>query len=476
MAEVELIMPKMGESIIEATIIAWLKSEGDQVEADETILEVATDKVDSEVPSPVSGVIKKILHPVDTVVPVGASLAIIETQEKAQLEEVTPEIPSEAAPDIKIEEPIKAVDSGASRAPQANTIHEETIKTPLALERLSLTNKIPSFVEGKFYSPLVRNIAKTEGITLEELSLINGSGADNRVTKIDLLNYIDQKKIGGQKTIVASAPLQSTSTPIVNTPKIKKGPQSEPVVQSSNNAAVSNGSDEVIALSRMRKVIASHMRNSLDTSAHVSSFVEADATRLVTWRNKIKGEYLKKYGEKITLSPLFTEVVIQALREFPQINAALKDDQLIIKKSINIGVATAMKNGNLIVPVIKEADQLNLHGLTKKLNDLTARARENALQPDEIQGGTFTISNIGTFGNIMGTPIINQPQLAILALGAIKKKPVIQETSEGDIIAIRHMMFLSLSFDHRVIDGYLGGTFLNRIAHYIESFDTNRSF
>ena len=486
MAVVELVMPRMGESIIEATIIGWLKEEGDRIEIEDTVLEVATDKVDSEVPSPVAGVLKKILHQKDEVVAVGKALALIETEEEIYTkEEKVEEQPAEKEELIgELAEPVseKVAVSAPEPAVAANEITSETksFKSPIPLERKSLSNKIPSIMEGRFFSPLVRNIARAEGINPAELASLEGTGEDGRVTKFDLLNYIDDKKAGriSDSNIIQESKSPESEQIRVSNANIQQTRTAEPIHDRTSKVVESeittNSGDEVIELTRMRKVIADHMMNSLSTSAHVSSFVEADATRLVTWRNRVKDEYLANYGEKLTLSPLFTEAVIQALREYPRINASLSGDQLIVKKSLNIGIATAMQNGNLIVPVIKNAGHLNLHGLAKALNDVTSRARNNKLKPDEIQGGTFTISNIGTFGNIMGTPIINQPQLAILALGAIKKKPVIQETPEGDIIAIRHMMFLSLSFDHRVIDGYLGGVFLNRIAHYIENFDVNR--
>ncbi len=479
MAEVEMIVPKMGESIIEATIISWLKNVGDVVQEDETILEIATDKVDSEVPAPVSGVITKILCQADEVVAIGQVIAVISTDQPANI----------SAGDSSKEEPVQEKKQIAEqskkeiqeqvKAPEVAKIKESTpppSKAPMPLTRKSIADRIPSSIGGRYYSPLVRNIARAEGISVEELNQLKGSGADGRVTKFDLLNYLDLKKIEATSSIKRSETLLNAPPPITAQQKAATvSPASEPKRSEAESPSVrTQAGDQVIQISRMRKVIASHMRNSLDTSAHVTTFVEADTTRLVTWRNQVKEEYQKRFGEKLSLSPLFAEAVIKALRDHPEINASLDGDNLIIKQSINLGIATAMDNGNLIVPVIQDAGELNLHGLAKKLNDLTGRARVNQLKPHEIQDGTFTVSNIGTFGNIMGTPIISQPQLAVLALGAIKKKPVIQETEEGDIIAIRHMMFLSLSFDHRVIDGYKGGVFLNRIAHYIETFDNNR--
>jgi len=482
MAVVEMIVPKMGESIAEATVISWLKQVGDKVDEDETILEIATDKVDSDVPSPVTGRITKILANPDDVVAVGAVVAHIETDEEGPSAQVsTPPTPE---PEQKVVEkampaPSK-VTAEVTPAPKARKTESPQAKsTAIQLTRTRDTNKIPSNVDGRFFSPLVRNIARAEGLGLEELLSLQGSGADGRITKFDLLNYIDLKKMEATSSHRRAAALRDTSADASLSQESRQdSPASKQKVTPPQTSAASmpppGASGDVIKLSRMRKVIAKHMRHSIDTAAHVTSFVEADATRLVTWRKRIKENYQKQTGEKISLSPLFAEAVIKAIKEFPEINATLKEDQIILNRSINLGIATAMDSGDLIVPVIKNAQELSLQGLTRQLNDLAARARVNNLKPDEIQNGTFTISNIGTYANIMGTPIINQPQLAILALGAIKKKPVIQETAEGDIIAIRHMMFLSLSFDHRVIDGYKGGVFLNRIAYHIENFDTNR--
>ncbi len=469
MAIVELVMPRMGESIIEATIIEWTKKEGEFVEIDETVLEVATDKIDSEVPSPVSGKIKKILFQKDDVVAVDKVIALIETDS---------EDPQPESPIIK-EEESKPAQQDVIEQPSRAIMDTKPDPTP-AQAKFSKTigiQKIPSTIGDKFYSPLVRNIARAEGLSLEELQNVEGTGAEGRVTKFDLLNYLEQRKFRSVRPAVAQPDRERTSVSMPSEKEFES--HSARHVPNEINTIVekpgfSSVGDEIIELSRMRQIIAQHMTQSLATSAHVTSFVEADATRLVNWRNRMKESFQRKYGEKLTFSPLFVEAVLQALRDYPRLNASIVDNHLVIKKDLNIGVATAMDNGNLIVPVIKDAGQMNLLGLTKHFNDITTRARKNQLRPEEISGGTFTISNIGTFGNIMGTPIINQPELAVLALGAIKKKPIIQETSEGDIIAIRHMMFLSLSFDHRVIDGYKGGTFLNRIAYYIENFDSNR--
>ncbi len=468
-----MIIPKMGESIIEATVISWLKQVGDEVDEDESILEIATDKVDSDVPSPATGRITKILANPDDVVAVGAVVAYIETDGEGPSTEPSPPPVAEAK---KV--PPKVVEKAA---PAPTKVTPQVKSAAIQLTRTRDTEKIPSSVDGRFFSPLVRNIARAEGVGLDELLSLQGSGADGRVTKFDLLNYLDLKKMETTSSVRRAAAMRDTSdaaTPRQDVPRDTPASEKRAAPSQTLSADIpppSGSSGDVIQLSRMRKVIAKHMRHSIDTAAHVTSFVEADATRIVTWRKRIKESYQKQTGEKISLSPLFAEAVIKAIKEFPEINASLKDDQLLLSRSINLGIATAMDSGDLIVPVIKDAQELSLQGLTRQLNDITSRARVNQLKPDEIQGGTFTISNIGTYGNIMGTPIINQPQLAILALGAIKKKPVIQETAEGDIIAIRHMMFLSLSFDHRVIDGYKGGVFLNRIAYHIENFDTNRS-
>lgn len=458
MAVVELIMPKMGESIIEATIINWVKKEGDQVEEDETVLEVATDKVDSEVPSPVSGTITKLLFDVDDVVAVGKAIALIETgapasTQTAPVEEV--EIPAvESEPKVEV----KPVPS----EPVQHTAPIVVVEKP---------------VSGRYYSPLIRNIAKTEGISLQELESIHATGPNGRLIKEDIFAYIERRR--SYKLSEMNHPSTGSHT-IKDTVIAPTTSQKEKAYTSSssehNPADFENQNVDIIEMDRMRRLISGHMIKSQNTSATVSSFVEADVTHMVHWRNRIKEDFKAKYGERLTFSPLFLEAVVKALKDFPKINASISGDNLVIKHDLNIGVATALPNGNLIVPVIKNCEDLNLKGMAKRLNDITARARVNKLKPEEIKDGTFTISNIGTFGNLMGTPIINQPELAILALGAIKKKPVIMETEHGDIIAIRHMMFLSLSFDHRVVDGYLGGTFLKRIADYIEKFDSNRDF
>lgn len=436
MAKTILIMPKMGESIAEATIIKWLKSEGDRIEIDEAVLEIATDKVDSEVPSPSEGVLGKIFFQEGDVVEVGAQIAEILT-ENAEIIEDSTEISNN-----KIEIVANEIEK------QVETIVEDKPTAPLV-----------SSTSNRFYSPLVLNISKTEGISLNELASIVGSGKDGRVTKKDMLTYVKSKNSQPQKN--------ETS------PNLQK-PSSISVKTNAEGVFVNNG-DEIIEMDRMRKLIAEHMVNSKKTSPHVTSFVEADVTNIVQWRNRVKRDFHQREGEKITFTPIFIEAVAQAIKEFPLINISVEEDKIIKKGNINIGMATALPSGNLIVPVIKNADQLNLLGITKKVNDLANRARMNQLKPEEIQGGTYTITNVGTFGNIMGTPIINQPQVAILAFGAIKKKPAVIETTDGDFIGVRHMMYLSHSYDHRVVDGALGGQFVRKVADILEAWDLNRS-
>ena len=443
MAQYELILPKMGESVAEATIIKWTKQPGDNISLDDTILEIATDKVDSEVPSPVAGKLVKQLFSPDDVVQVGAVIAIIELEDGAQTEAVpTPQPPT------KVEEvttaPVAESIPGISQLPTANTAPQTNVADKAS---------------DRFYSPLVKNIAKEEGVTVEELDGIKGSGSEGRLTKEDLLSYIQQRKGG-----VAKAKEPIASLP----PQQQEQPKATPVATSVS------GGDEIIEMDRMRKLIAEHMVMSKHTSPHVTSFVEADVTNLVLWRNKVKKAFEQRENEKITFTPIFVDAVARAIKDFPMINVAVNGTQIIKKKDINIGMAAALPSGNLIVPVIKNADQLNLLGLTKAVNDLANRARISKLKPDETQNGTFTLTNVGSFGNVMGTPIINQPQVAILAVGAIKKKPAVLETEHGDVIAIRHMMFLSLSYDHRVVDGALGGSFVRRVADYLENWDINR--
>ena len=431
---VKLIMPKMGESVAEATILKWLKKEGDRVEADESILEIATDKVDTEVPSPASGILTKCLFSEGQVVKVGEVIAMIASEKEDQV--VTP-TPSSSVP----EKTSNSSSNGKHLQQQAMSA------SPMNVDTFPKTSS-----EGRFYSPLVRNIAKESGLSIKELEQIQGSGSNNRLTKQDLLKHLENKS----SQVEIQTPI-STGT-----------------VKSVPSTISSSGNVEIIEMDRMRKLIADHMVMSKHTSPHVTSFVEADVTNMVKWRERVKGDFEKREKEKITFTPLFIEAVCKAIKDFPMINISVDGTKIIIKKDINIGMATALPSGNLIVPVIKNADYLNLIGITKMVNDLANRARNNKLKPEEIQDGTFTITNVGTFGNVMGTPIINQPQVAILALGAIRKKPVVIETPEGDTIGIRQMMFLSLSYDHRVVDGSLGGSFLRRIADYLEQFDASR--
>lgn len=441
MAQVELIMPKMGESIIEATILKWVKQVGEKVEVDETILEIATDKVDSEVPSPVDGVIQEILFAENDTVEIGKVIAIIATEGEEAIPQATPSVAQSTTSTI-VAEPLTA-------NPQP------------AVAETPLTQTVQVATESRFYSPLVRNMAKKEQISKAELDRVPGTGLNGRVTKKDMLNYLKSR----------TAPTTNSSVK----PQAPAAPAAKPAALAPSPVASSmNGAVEIVEMDRMRKLIADHMVMSKHTSPHVTSFVEVDVTNIVNWRNKIKGEFQQKHGEKITFTPIFMEAVTRALRDFPMVNVSVDGDKIIVKKNINIGMATALPSGNLIVPVIKNADQLNLVGLTKQVNDLAGRARNNKLKPEEIQDGTFTLTNVGTFGNVMGTPIINQPQVAILAVGAIRKKPAVVETEYGDLIAVRQMMFLSLSYDHRVVDGFLGGSFLRRVGDYLEQFDPDQ--
>ena len=430
MAQVELIMPKMGESVAEATVIKWLKNVGDTIEMDESVLEIATDKVDSEIPSSIEGVLVKQLFKEDDVVLVGQAVAIIDTNADA----------------TQIDE--KPVVSKVEVEPS-----EEIVKIEKIIEETIETTSIPkSSDSNKFFSPLVRSIAQKEGISGSELESISGSGKNGRVTKKDILAYLSKRSTAPTTTHKAS----TVSAAQITTPSI-------PVMEG----------DEIIEMDRMRKMISDHMVMSKHVSPHVTSFVEADVTNIVNWRNKVKDEFLKREGEKITFTPIFVDAVVKAIKDFPMINVSVDGTNIIKRKHINVGMAAALPSGNLIVPVIKDADQKNMMGLTKTVNDLANRARTNNLKPDEISGGTFTLTNVGGFGNVMGTPIINQPQVAIMAVGSIVKKPAVIETEMGDVIAIRHKMFCSLSYDHRVVDGSLGGMFLRRFADYLEGFDSN---
>ncbi|WCT09955.1 dihydrolipoamide acetyltransferase family protein [Mucilaginibacter jinjuensis] len=525
MSNYQLLLPKMGESVAEATIIKWLKNPGDYIEADEAVLEIATDKVDSEVPSPVAGKLTEQLFKVDDVVQVGAAIALIEVEDKAAVNNAPVQAPVQTIPET-----------------QPAPVQTQTIPGINQLEDRASSVQQPALQEGgsqsnKFYSPLVKSIAAQEGLSIAVLDTITGTGADGRLTKDDLLNYLQNHRNGKQQPIQpapaapqqpAPQPEQPQATPVqqpqaplqqpygmpMQPPVYQQAPygmpapsmyqqappyivyqqmpvyyamppgypqqpypqpepqqpQAPPVVKTVSIGA----NDEIIEMDRMRKLIAEHMVNSVQTAPHVTSFIEADVTNIVQWREKAKAQFETKYGEKLTFTPIFVEAVSQAIKAMPMINVSVNGTQIIKRGHINIGMATALPSGNLIVPVIKDADQKNLVSLTKSVNDLANRARGNKLQPDEVKDGTFTITNVGTFGNVMGTPIINQPQVAILAIGAIKKKPAVVETPNGDMVAIRHMMFLSLSYDHRVVDGALGGSFIKKVADYLESWDINK--
>lgn len=444
MTEFELIMPKMGESIAEATIINWLKNEGDKIEADESVLEIATDKVDSEVPSPKGGVLLKKLYNVNDVVEVGKPIAIIGL-EGAGAQPAAPA--SQPA-----EKPVEIAPTPVASVQNTITQVRETIA--------------PVAGGARFYSPLVLNIARRENISMTELEGLPGTGSEGRVTKKDILAYVQQRQNG---VAPVASPAAQPEVKVVEKPATQV---SQPKI--SAPAVSLNAGDEIIEMDRMRKLIADHMVMSKHTSPHVTSFVEADVTNMVRWREKMKDVFQKRDGEKLTFTPMLIEAIAKAIKDFPMINISVDGTNLIRRKAINIGMAAALPSGNLIVPVIKNADTKNLLGLVKDVNDLANRARNNKLTPDEIQGGTYTLTNVGTFGNVMGTPIINQPQVAIMAAGAIRKKPAVVETEYGDVIAIRHMMYLSHSYDHRVVDGALGGMFVRRVADYLEQWDVNR--
>ena len=435
MAKFQLKLPKMGESVAEATIINWLKEVGDTIEADEAVVEIATDKVDTEVLSEVDGVLVEKLFKIDDVIQVGQTIAVIEIKEERELTEET------SKNKTKVE---------TSPTPKIEVKEEIQIEEAVVISQ----SKIKSSYQ-RFYSPLVKKIAASEEVTQEELDSISGSGKEGRVTKKDILQYIENRSIQ---------------------PRVIDLPKALPVITSQKQKLpISvNGEDEIIEMTRLGKLIAHHMVESLQTSAHVQSFIEADVTKIWNWRQKVKVDFAKREGENITFTPIFLEAVAKALREFPMLNISLVGDKIIKHKRINLGMAAALADGNLIVPVIKNADQLNLVGMIKAVNDLASRARSNNLKPDEIQGGTYTVTNVGTFGSIMGTPIINQPQVGILALGAIRKVPAVIETSEGDFIGIRYKMFLSHSYDHRVVNGALGGQFVKAVADYLEAWDENR--
>ncbi len=495
MAKYQLLLPRMGESVAEATIVKWVKKPGDYINADDTVIEIATDKVDSEVPSPVSGRLVEQLCKEDDVVQVGDVVAIIETDEP----EAKPEPKSEPAPQPVAQPPVVPQQPlTPPPAPEAAIPGTELLgDRPQSAGTFNETFKNSA----RFYSPLVKHIATQENISVQELDSIPGTGAEGRLTKDDLLKYVQIKQKGGaqpaaqspapvaaaaptpvtapQPVIEQSAPVQQPVTQ--QTPPVQQPtPQPQQTVQDAAPKSVAASAtmaqgDEIIEMDRMRRLIADHMVMSKQTSPHVTSFVEADVTGLVMWREKVKNDFEKREGEKITFTPIFIEAIVKAIKDFPMINISVNGTQIIKRSAINISMATVLPNGNLIVPVIKKADELSLIGLTKSVNDLAKRSRAGKLQPDDVKDGTFTFTNIGSFGNIMGVPIINQPQVAILAVGVIKKKPAVIETEEGDVIAVRHMMYMSMSYDHRVVDGALGGMFLRRVADHLENWDINRT-
>jgi 2-oxoglutarate dehydrogenase E2 component (dihydrolipoamide succinyltransferase) len=443
MAIVDLVMPKLGESIMEAAILKWHKQPGDTVKMDETVLEIATDKVDSEVPSTAAGVISEILYNVNDVVPIGSVIARIKTGAPETVSSSTPVQPGVEA-----------------RQPQVETV-AEVVSTQTSNTKPQTSNS-----NGRFYSPLVLNIAASEGVSMSELENIPGTGNEGRVTKKDILQYVSEKKSG----------VRSQEPGVITHQRTVSHTETVRLTAHDSRLTTYSGNVEIIEMDRMRKLIAEHMVRSKHTSPHVTSFTEADVTNMVMWRDKVKKEFEKREGTKITFTPLFIEAIVKCIKKFPLINCSLDGDKIIIKKDINIGMATALPSGNLIVPVIKNADQLNLVGLAKQVNNLADNARNGRLRADDTQGGTFTLTNVGSFGSLMGTPIINQPQVAILAVGAIKKRPVVVETPHGDSIAIRHMMYLSMSYDHRIVDGSLGATFLTAVAKELENFNGERDF
>lgn len=456
MAKFELKLPKMGESVAEATLTSWLKEVGDRVELDEAVVEIATDKVDSEIPSEVEGTLVEKLYNVDDIIKVGQVIAIIETSGAEENEEIIEEDDFIRASDIAREE--------SNNGPDETTIIEKStqIIEEMVVEMVDDVQESPT--SDKFYSPLVKNIAKQENVSLSELDKITGTGKEGRVTKNDILSFIENRSKNGvsKEPVVAPTPQ----------PKVKvQGIKSQTVTPTPTRAE-----DEVIEMTRMGKLIANHMVASKQIAAHVQSFIEVDVTNIVKWRNKVKEAFLKREGEKITFTPIFMQAIATALKDFPMLNISVEGDKIIKHKNINLGMATALADGNLIVPVIKNADQLNLVGMTKAVNNLALKARTNGLKPDDIQNGTYTVTNVGSFGSVFGTPIINQPQVGILALGAIRKMPAVIETSEGDFIGIRHKMFLSHSYDHRVVNGALGGMFIKRITEILEGFDVNQSY
>lgn len=476
MALVEILMPRMGESVMEGTILSWLKQVGEYVEEDESLLEVATDKVDTDIPSPTSGTIKEILAQEGDVIQIDKPIAIIETEKEATDSATTPE-PTTEPVSAPVSEPIE------DNTSKSNTTSTEQV--PASTDNGSST-LLEAPIRGRFYSPLVLNIARAENISLDILERIPGTGKEGRVTKKDILAYVTGKKQAPSTSPVeekASTPEPAPekfpvpnlpkATPAAEAPSEEKPATKEPEPVSKPAISVS-GKDEIIEMNRMRKIIAERMLKSRQTSAHVTSFVEADVTNIVYWRNRVKQDFKDKENTLLTYTPIFIEAVIKAIKDYPMINVSIDGDYIIKRGEINIGIAVALPDGNLIVPVIKNADQLNIIGLTKQVNDLAKRARAGKLKPEELEGGTYTVSNVGSFGNVMGTPILVQPQVGILALGAVVKKPAVIETDQGDSIGIRHMMMLSHSYDHRVVDGSLGGMFVRRVADYLERFDIQR--
>ncbi|MCB0794897.1 MAG: 2-oxo acid dehydrogenase subunit E2 [Flavobacteriales bacterium] len=450
MADLEILLPKMGESVAEATIIKWLKNEGDAVEADEPIVEIATDKVDSEVPAPQDGILTRKLVGEGEVVKVGQAVALIGTEAGASTQGPAP------------------VKTAPSPAPAPANGNGSTAQHATSVAQESTTDVARTGPSGKFYSPLVRNIARKEGLTMAELELIQGTGMSGRVTKKDILNFLPDRDRTG-----TPAPVTETAAPTSSSAQ----PASAPATKVPGTPAVLPAAgDEVIEMDRMRRLIADHMVMSKHTSPHVTSYVEADVTGLVLWRERVKLAFEKREGEKLTFTPIFIQAIVQAIKEMPMVNVQVNGYEIIKKRDINIGMATALPSGNLIVPVIRNADRMNLIGLAAAVNGLAQRARDNKLSPDEITGGTYTMTNVGTFGNVMGTPVINQPQVAIMATGAIRKKPAVISTPAGDMIGIRHMMFLSHSYDHRVVDGALGGRFVRRVADILEAWSVDKEY
>jgi 2-oxoglutarate dehydrogenase E2 component (dihydrolipoamide succinyltransferase) len=493
---VDLVMPKLGESIMEATILKWYKQVGDTINLDETLLDIATDKVDSEVPSTVAGIIKEILFEVNAVVPIGAVIARVESSASASTT-ANPTITSQPlqVEEIKITEDVKISEEVPFTPTHTPTHFSTPAPTQAAPVQENLVNNNAAAEDVKFYSPLVLNIAQSEGVSLNELQFINGTGGQGRVTKKDILNYIAAKKAGTLSPIVNANNSAHPNTTIQNIPVVptQTSSPSKPLdellsdqahfMSQNTSAKIANPSDvilsgntEIVEMDRMRKLIAKHMVDSVQTSPHVTSFVEADVTNMVVWRDKVKQLFEKREGTKLTYTPMFLECIAAALEQFPLVNSSLQNDQIVYKKDINIGMATALPTGNLIVPIIKGANQLSIVGLSKAVNDLANAARNNRLKPADTQGGTFTVTNVGTFGSLMGTPIINQPQVAILALGAIKKRAVVVETPQGDAITIRHMMYLSMSYDHRIVDGAIGTQFLAAVVKAFEAWDPNRQW